>query len=148
MALNPNHAFEDLEGVKCSIVEKNCTQERADFLKALLAFNKFTVQVVKSPPPKVAPPKPAPPLAEGEVAPPPPPAPPAPPETFTVGVTDLSFNQKTQNVVGHQIADLVAYPIGRWVLNSEEENKPFEIIKTKLHKKGGQFLNCGLKIFP
>ena len=92
MALNPNHAFEDLEGVKCSIVEKNCTQERADFLKALLAFNKFTVQVVKSPPPKVAPPKPAPPLAEGEVAPPPPPAPPAPPETFTVGVTDLSFN--------------------------------------------------------
>ena len=92
MALNPNHAFEDLEGVKCSIVEKNCTQERADFLKALLAFNKFTVQVVKSPPPKVAPAKPAPPLAEGEVAPPPPHAPPAPPETFTIGVTDLSFN--------------------------------------------------------
>jgi hypothetical protein len=91
MALNPNHAFEDLEGVKCSIVEKNCTQERADFLKALLAFNKFTVQVVKSPPPKVAPPKPAPPLAEGEV----PPAPAivvTPPTTFTVGVTDLSFN--------------------------------------------------------
>ena len=91
MALNPNHAFEELEGVKCSIVEKNCTPERADFLKKLLEFNKFTVQIVKSPPPKVAPPKPAAPLVEGEVAPPPP-APPTPPETFTVGVTDLSFN--------------------------------------------------------
>ena len=92
MALNPNHAFEELEGVKCSIVEKNCTPERVEFLKNLLEFNKFTVVVVKSPPPKVAAPKPAPPLTEGEVAPPPPPAPPAPPETFIVGVTDITFN--------------------------------------------------------
>jgi hypothetical protein len=92
MALNPNHAFEELDGIKCSIVEKNCTPERAEFLKNLLEFNKFTVVIVKSPPPKVAAPKPAPPLAEGEVAPPPPPAPPAPPETFIVGVTDITFN--------------------------------------------------------
>jgi hypothetical protein len=89
MALNPNHAFEELEGVKCSIVEKNCTPERAAFLKELLEFNKFTVVVVKSPPPKAPPAKPAPPLKEGEVAPPPPPA---PPETFIVGVTDTTFN--------------------------------------------------------
>jgi len=61
---------------------------------------------------------------------------------------DLSFNQKTQNVVGHQIADLVAYPIGKWVLDPEKENKPFEIIKKKLHKKNNAFLNYGLKIFP
>lgn len=86
MALNPNHAFEELEGVKCSIVEKNCTPERVKFLKELLEFNKFTVVVVKSPPPKAAAPKP---VAEGET---PPPAPPAPPETFTIGVTDVTFN--------------------------------------------------------
>lgn len=92
MALNPNHAFEELEGVKCSIVEKNCTPERTAFLKELLEFNKFTVVVVKSPPPKAAPAKPAPPLKEGEVAPPPPPPAPAPPETFIVGVTDTTFN--------------------------------------------------------
>lgn len=61
---------------------------------------------------------------------------------------DLSFNQKTQNVIGHQIADLVAYPIGKYVLDQKKENKPFEIIKTKLHKKNGAFLNYGLKIFP
>ena len=92
MALNPNHAFEELEGVKCAIVEKNCSPDRAEFLKKILEFNKFKVQIVKSPPPKVAPPKAAAPLAEGEVAPPPTLTPPAPPETFTVGVTDLSFN--------------------------------------------------------
>jgi hypothetical protein len=92
MALNPNHAFEELEGVKCSIVEKNCTPERTKFLKDLLEFNKFTVVVVKSPPPKAAAPKPAPPVAEGETPAPPPPAPPAPPETFIIGVTDVTFN--------------------------------------------------------
>lgn len=92
MALNTNHAFEELEGVKCSIVEKNCTPDRADFLKKILEFNNYSVVVIKSPPPKVAPPKPVTPLADGQVAPPPAPAPPVAPETFIVGVTDLSFN--------------------------------------------------------
>lgn len=99
MALNPNHAFEDLGEVKCAIVEKNCTPERVAFLSRLLEHNGFTVVVVKSPPPKAAKPaapKPAPaPVAEGEPAPPPPPAepaPPPPPETFTVGVTDVTFS--------------------------------------------------------
>lgn len=63
-------------------------------------------------------------------------------------ITDLSFNQKSQNVAGMQIADLTAYPIGKWVLDRTRENKAFEIIKEKLHKKNGEFLNYGLKIFP
>ena len=101
MALNPNHTFEDLDGVKCAIVEKNCAPARVDFIKDLLEFNGFTVVVVKSPPPKAAPkpaPKPAPPLAEGETPPPPPPpepeepAAPPPPDTYTVGVTDVTFS--------------------------------------------------------
>jgi hypothetical protein len=88
MAINKNHDFEDLGGVKCSIVEKNAPQARVDFLKELLEFNKYTVVVVPSPPPKApAPPKPV----EGEAAPvavePPP-----PPSTFTVGVTNVAFN--------------------------------------------------------
>ncbi len=62
---------------------------------------------------------------------------------------DLSFNQKTQNVIGHQVADLVAYPIGRWVLDKSKENRPFkEIIEPKFHRKNGIYNNCGLKIFP
>ncbi len=86
MAINKNHEFEELDGVKCGIVEKNVKPERVSFLKALLEFNGYTVVVVPSPAPKAAPAKP---VAEGET---PPPAPPPPPETFTVGVTDYTFN--------------------------------------------------------
>lgn len=87
MALNKNHEFEELDGVKCGIVEKNVKPERVAFLKALLEYNRYTVIVVPSPAPKAAPaPKPA----EGEVAATPPP--PAVAETFTVGVTDYTFN--------------------------------------------------------
>lgn len=63
-------------------------------------------------------------------------------------LVDLSFNQKMQNIVGHQVADLVAYPIGRWILDKQKENKPFEIVKKKFHNKNGKVLNFGLKIFP
>ena len=63
-------------------------------------------------------------------------------------LADLSFNQKTQNIAGMQIADLVAYPIGKWVLDSAKENKPFQIIERKFHSKNGKYMNYGLKIFP
>lgn len=86
MGINQNHLFDDLDGIKCAIVEKNCTPARVEFLKNLLEYNRFTVVVVKSPLPKVAPAKPATPDA------PPPPPPPPPPDTYTVGVTDVTFN--------------------------------------------------------
>ncbi|HMU45434.1 MAG TPA: hypothetical protein PKC72_03650 [Chitinophagaceae bacterium] len=86
MALNKNHEFEELDGVKCGIVEKNVSSERLAFLKELLEYNGYTVVAVPSPPPKTGPaPKPV----EGEQ--PVTPTPPAP-ETFTVGVTDYTFN--------------------------------------------------------
>ena len=87
MAINKNHEFEDMDGVKCAVVEKNASKERVAFLKDLLEHNNFTVVVVLSPPPKAVPgQKPV----EGEEAPVLE-APPAP-ETFTVGVTNVSFN--------------------------------------------------------
>ncbi|MBL0154446.1 MAG: hypothetical protein IPP93_13545 [Chitinophagaceae bacterium] len=86
MAINKNHEFEELNGVKCGIVEKNVSPARLAFLKELLEFNGYTVVAVPSPPPKVAA---APAPKEGEPAPPPPP--PAP-ETYTVGVSDYTFN--------------------------------------------------------
>jgi hypothetical protein len=89
MAINKNHEFEELDGVKCGIVEKNVSPERVAFLKKLLEFNKFTVVVVPSPPPKLSA-TPVAKVAEGEEAPPPPA--PAAPETFTVGVTDYTYN--------------------------------------------------------
>ena len=91
MAINKNHEFEELDGVKCGIVEKNASPERVAFLKKLLEYNNYTVVVVPSPPPKVA----AVPVAkteEGTELSPTPPSPPQVPETFTVGVTDYTFN--------------------------------------------------------
>ena len=88
MAINKNHEFEELDGVKCGIVEKNVKPERVNFLKELLAYNGYIVVAVPTPSPK--PPPPAAPK-EGEVVAIPPSLPPAP-ETFTVGVTDYTFN--------------------------------------------------------
>ena len=88
MAINKNHEFEELDGIKCSIVEKNVSPERVAFLKPLLELNGYTVVTVPTPAPKAAAaPKPK----EGEEAEPPP-APPPPPATFTLGVTDYTFN--------------------------------------------------------
>jgi hypothetical protein len=88
MAINKNHEFEELDGVKCGIVEKNAKPERVTFLKELLEYNGFTVITVPSPQPKQTT---APAAKPGEAVAPPPPPPPAP-ETFTVGVTDYTFN--------------------------------------------------------
>ena len=87
MAINQNHLFEELGGIKCGVVEKNVMPERVAFLKCLLEFNHFTVVAVPSPPPKTA--APVVPLAESETQPP---TPLLTPETFTVGVTDITFN--------------------------------------------------------
>jgi hypothetical protein len=81
MAINQNHLFEELSGVKCAVVEKNVPPARVEFLRGILEYNGFTVVVVGSPPPKAAPGAG---VAAGSAA--------AAPETFTVGVTDVMFN--------------------------------------------------------
>lgn len=79
MAINQNHPFEDLDGVKCAVVERNVPADRVAFLKDILETNGFTVVVAASPPPKGAPaPEPG--------------AEPVTPATFTLGVTDVAFN--------------------------------------------------------
>jgi hypothetical protein len=101
MAINKNHEFEELDGIKCGIVEKNVSPERVAFLKKLLEYNHYTVVVVPSPPPKVS----AAPVVkvvearpddtagrEEETPVPVEPAPIITPETFTVGVTDYTYN--------------------------------------------------------
>jgi|SRR6185312_6894459 len=54
MAINQNHLFEELNGVKCAIVEKNVPPARVAFLRGILEHNGFTVVVAPSPPPKAA----------------------------------------------------------------------------------------------
>lgn len=102
MAINKNHDFEDLGGVKCAIVERNASKDRVAFLKDLLEHNSFEVVVVPSPPPKAAAPPKPPPATEGDTQQPQPSNPdksaqaivpqPVMPETFTIGVTNLAFN--------------------------------------------------------
>ena len=81
MGINQNHLFEDLDGIKCAVVEKNVSQQRIDFLRPLLEYNGFKVIVVGSPPPK------APVATEATVE-----VIVEAPSTFTVGVTDVGFN--------------------------------------------------------
>jgi len=90
------HVVEEINAVRCSIVEKNVSPERAEFLKKLLEHNGFTVMAAPTPPPPVKPaPKPvAAPTTEGQPPPPPPlpPPPPPAPSTFTIGVTNIAFH--------------------------------------------------------
>jgi hypothetical protein len=81
MAINQNHTFEELDGIKCCIVEKNATEDRVAYLRQILEFNGFTVVVIPSPPPKTA-------TAAAETEE----QTPDVPVTFTIGVTDLTFN--------------------------------------------------------
>jgi len=102
MAINKNHEFEELGGVKCAIVEKNASKERVAFLKDLLEFNQFEVVVVPSPPAKAAPAKPVTPSTEGETPAPTPELSPPAEETFSIGVTNLAFNP-TNAIFGRQL---------------------------------------------
>jgi hypothetical protein len=98
MAINKNHEFEDLEGTKCAIVEKNTSAERMQFLKDLLSHNGYQVVVTENLPPKPAPgavaasgtettteaSTTASEVSASAIA--------AAPTTYTIGVTDLTFN--------------------------------------------------------
>ncbi len=53
---------------------------------------------------------------------------------------------KSLNIVGAQLADLIAYPTARWVLNVESQPKTFRIFKDKFYIKNG--MQIGLKILP
>ncbi len=67
-------------------------------------------------------------------------------------VTSLTTKKKTENINGLQIADLIAYPIARKVIDPEKTNLAFEIIKSKIQSKNNgeesHFLGFGMKIFP
>lgn len=58
----------------------------------------------------------------------------------------LEFKPKAMNIVGTQLADLAAYPIGRYVLDPNKENPAYEIIKGKICQE--QDGATGLRILP
>jgi hypothetical protein len=59
------------------------------------------------------------------------------------------FVSKAANVPGLQLADLVARPIGRHVLDPSQPNRAFDIIEKKLDRSpAGEVKGWGLKVFP
>ena len=119
MPINKNHEFEDLDGIKCAVVEKNVSPARVNFLQKLLELNGFTVMVVASPPPKAVPVA----AAEGanEI-----PAPPPTPATFTVGVTDVMFNA-TNAIFGRLLKTQEGYVVSLKYWKQEESISQDEI---------------------
>ena len=69
MPLQAKHIVDEIDGVRCTIVEKGAIAQRAEFLKNLLTFNNFEVLTSED-------------KSADETSLP----------TFTIGVTDLIFN--------------------------------------------------------
>lgn len=61
-------------------------------------------------------------------------------------VRRFDFVSKKANCVGLQVADLVAYPITRYVLEPELLNPAFNVLECNIYESGGKRL--GLKVVP
>lgn len=59
---------------------------------------------------------------------------------------EIHFRNKNENINGLQLADLVAYPTARYVIDQKRANPAFDIIEPKIYSKKGK--RYGLKIFP
>lgn len=66
---NAKHIIEEIDGIRCTVVESGVTPERAAFLRQLLEFNNYEVKEKEE---------------ASET--------PGPEPTFTIGVTDIVFN--------------------------------------------------------
>lgn len=64
-------------------------------------------------------------------------------ENYNLKITFLS---KSENINGLQLADLIAYPIARYVIDPERSNPAFDILEPKIYSKNGK--RYGLKIYP
>jgi len=58
----------------------------------------------------------------------------------------IIFLNKLKNINGLQLADLVAYPLARYVISPEKENPAFKILEPKIYRINN--LPAGLRIFP
>jgi hypothetical protein len=62
---------------------------------------------------------------------------------------EIRFVEKSANLIGLQISDLIARPIGLSVLKPDQKNRSIEIIQGKIRKSPtGKTLGWGLKVFP
>ncbi|HBL74032.1 MAG: hypothetical protein A2W90_12555 [Bacteroidetes bacterium GWF2_42_66] len=97
MALNKaQHTIEEIDGVRCSIVEKGATADRVAFLKQILERNGYEVKT----------------KAEGET------------ELLTIGVTNILFNPIV-SVYGRSLKSLSGKRVtpAYWLQQSDKETE-------------------------
>lgn len=58
----------------------------------------------------------------------------------------LDFKWKSENIAGLQIADLIAYPLTRHVLNPQAVNLAYDVLEPNIFKENDKLM--GLKIYP
>lgn len=71
-----------------------------------------------------------------------------PASRFQSRIQKIEFVTKKQNENGHQLADLVAYPIATKVLYPNRRNLAYDILRSKIRQRNGRISGYGLKIFP
>lgn len=59
---------------------------------------------------------------------------------------NFQMKAKQDNIIGLQVADLIAYPITRHILDENAVNLSFDIIKRNIYTKGDKLY--GMKVFP
>lgn len=68
------------------------------------------------------------------------------PERMKERMSRLDFRWKSEDVAGLQVADLIAYPITRHILDPKSVNLSYDVIKPNILSENGKLL--GMKIFP
>ena len=68
------------------------------------------------------------------------------PERLVSRLGRFIFSYKKENIIGLQLADLIAYPITRYVLDPNSLNPAYQIIRDKIYTYKGAVL--GMKVIP
>lgn len=68
------------------------------------------------------------------------------PERLRARISDFGFKNKKDNVIGLQIADLIAYPVTIHLLHPERSNPSYEAVKHNIFQDNGVLL--GQKVIP
>ncbi|MBE3088855.1 MAG: DUF3800 domain-containing protein [Actinobacteria bacterium] len=71
-------------------------------------------------------------------------------ERFKNKIKSFKFINKSENNIGTQIADLVAYPIATKIIYPDRINLAFEVFEDKIYRQfpNSDYLGYGLKVFP
>lgn len=68
------------------------------------------------------------------------------PDRLRARIRDFGFNNKKDNIIGLQIADLIAYPVTIHLLHPERHNPSYEAVKHNIFQDNGVLL--GQKVIP